>query len=196
MKVYQINRPADLSNFITDAEEPMELDADMAGRIEEVQRALRYTFQDVRILVEALTHESVCQKSSEKRSYDRLGLLGDGALEYIVVEHYYNRYPTTSSKDLKAFTSFILCNNFLGSFYASLGLQTTLMTDPGFSNTWIEDAEGVVQDRARGITNMESLHLSKVLGDAMEALVGVIFVDGGIDLEPMVAGSLATSGKG
>ncbi|KAF9177562.1 hypothetical protein BGZ49_005608, partial [Haplosporangium sp. Z 27] len=174
--VYQINRPADLSNFITDAEEPMELDADMAGRIEEVQRALRYTFQDVRTLVEALTYESVCQESPEKRSYDRLELLGDGVLEYIVVEHYYNRYPTTTgSKDLKAFTSFNLCNNSLGSFYASLGLQTTLMTDPGFGNTWIEDAEGVVRDRARGITNMENLHLSKVLGDAMEALVGAIF---------------------
>ncbi|KAF9182846.1 Dicer-like protein 2 [Haplosporangium sp. Z 27] len=168
--VYQTNRPEDLSKSVTNLEEPMELDAIMAVRIEEVQRALRYTFKDVRILIEALAHESVRRKSPEKRSYNRLELLGDGVLEYIIVEHYYNLYPTTSCKDLKSFTSFSLCNNSLGSFYASLGLQTTLMTDLGLGNTWIEDAVDVVWDRARGITNMENLHLSKILGDAMEAL--------------------------
>ncbi|KAF8945274.1 hypothetical protein BGZ46_006064 [Entomortierella lignicola] len=72
---------------------------------------------------------------------------------------------------------------FMKFFFASLGLQTTLMTDPGLGNTWIEDAEVIVRDRARGITNMENLHLSKILGDAMEALVGAIFIDGGMDLE-------------
>ncbi|KAF8949706.1 Dicer-like protein 1 [Entomortierella lignicola] len=184
--VYQINRPADLTKFISCSKDALELDQDMAARVDDVQKALGYTFNDVGILVEALTHESISVKNPEKRSYDRLELLGDGVLEHIVVEHYYRQYPTTSSKDFKIFAKFVLCNNSLGSFYASLGLQTTLMTDPEeFVNNWIEDAESVVRDRARGVMDMEKLHLNKVLGDAMEALVGAIFVDGGMDLEPV-----------
>ncbi|KAF9182335.1 Dicer-like protein 1 [Haplosporangium sp. Z 27] len=184
--VYQINRPADLTKSITCPKDAVELDQGMAARVNKVQNTLGYTFNDVGILVEALTHESISVKNPEKRSYDRLELLGDGVLEHVVIEHYYNRYPNSDISDLNLFKSFVLSNNSLGSFYASLGLQTTLMTDPEeFDNTWIEDAEGVVRDRARGITDMENLHLSKVLGDAVEALVGAIFVDGGMDLEPV-----------
>ncbi|KAF9147526.1 hypothetical protein BGX20_006630, partial [Mortierella sp. AD010] len=46
-----------------------------------------------------------------------------------------------------------------------------------------EDAKTVVCLRNSGVTDWKGLHLDKVLSDAMEALIGAIFVDSGFVLD-------------
>ncbi|KAF9158143.1 hypothetical protein BGX20_003531, partial [Mortierella sp. AD010] len=48
---------------------------------------------------------------------------------------------------------------------------------------WKENAETVVYLRDSGMTDWKDLHLDKVLGDAMEALIGAILVDSGFVLD-------------
>ena len=48
---------------------------------------------------------------------------------------------------------------------------------------WKKDARRVIRLRDSGVTDWKGLGLSKVLGDAMEALIVAIFVDSGFDLE-------------
>ncbi|KAF9353620.1 Dicer-like protein 1 [Mortierella sp. AD094] len=163
---------------------PKALNNDLILRIQKVECMLGYQFNDPHLAIQATTHESAKALDPKKISYERLELLGDAVLEFAVTDLYYRRYPTTPIRKLRNFKSYILSNDALGSLFASLGLGVILDTDPQeYSDIWMNDADHVIQLRASGDTDFGGLHLDKILGDSMEALVGAVYADSGFSLE-------------
>ncbi|KAF9344451.1 hypothetical protein BGX26_004352 [Mortierella sp. AD094] len=147
----------------------------------EVQRITGYRFKKPDLLVQALSHQSASIGSTNQR----LELLGDGVPGFLAAEHYCRKRLDTPVGDFRTFKSMILSNNALGSLFASLDLDNVLMTGKNINSTLKEDSEDVVHLRETGETDWTDLYLSKTLGDAMEALVGAIFVDAGFALGPI-----------
>ncbi|KAF9351660.1 Dicer-like protein 1 [Mortierella sp. AD094] len=182
--VHQLNRVVDLNTPITiyNTQAPRIVDAETAKMIQQVQGALGYEFEDTQLLLEAMTHESATMEAS----YDRLELLGDAVLEFSVTEYYYRKCPDVPLEDFKTFKRQVLSNNILGSLYASLGLEDTIIIgDQSYKNSLKEEAARAIQFKPSRDTDWLSLDLDKTLGDAMEALIGAVFVDGGFAIEPV-----------
>ncbi len=108
----------------------------------------------------ALTHKSVLERDENRQilSNDRLEYLGDAMLSAIIAQELYNRYPDGSEGFLTKTRSKIVNRTQLNDIAYSMGvadiIQTKLQTDP------------------------TKTHVS---GDALEALIGAIFIDRGFE---------------
>ncbi|KAF9997384.1 Dicer-like protein 1 [Entomortierella chlamydospora] len=182
--ILQLNRTIDLSIPITiyNPKVPRMVDEETVRMMQQVQRTLGYEFKDTGLLLEAMTHESV--KMDE--SYTRLEFLGDAVLEFSVTEYYYKRFPYVPLEDLRAFKCEVLSNNPLGSLYASLRLEDTIIVGDWYLKSSLRnDAARANQFKPNREVGWYNLNINKILGDAMEALIGAVFVDGGFVLEPV-----------
>jgi len=108
----------------------------------------------------AMTHKSVLERDENRRilSNDRLEYLGDAMLSAIIAQELYNRYPEGSEGFLTKTRSKIVNRTQLNNIAYSMGvadiIQTKLQTDPTKTH---------------------------VLGDALEALIGAVFIDRGFN---------------
>ncbi|KAF9353619.1 Dicer-like protein 1 [Mortierella sp. AD094] len=105
-KIYQRYCPLSVS-----AKPPASIDSQTLDRIQRVQIALGYSFSDVRLLLQAITHKSV-----GTQSYERLELLGDAVLEFAVANYHHKKFPFSSLGKFRAFKQPVLKNDALDSF--------------------------------------------------------------------------------
>jgi len=116
--------------------------------------------RDISLYELALTHKSVMKRDDNGilQSNERLEYLGDAMLGAIVAHELYVRYPFGSEGFLTKVRSRIVSRSLLNEIAYSMGLaeilKTRLQTDPSQTH---------------------------VLGDALEALIGAIYVDRGFD---------------
>jgi ribonuclease-3 len=138
--------------------------ADRAEKLlREFQRAINYRFNDVDLLRVALTHRSFA-KSGEKEwlpSNERLEFLGDSVLGLVVSEFLYNRYPEKLEGGLTKLKS-LLVN------------ETTLFRTAEMLNLGDYILLSQEEDRAGGRKR------PSINADAFEAVIGAIFLDGGL----------------
>ncbi|KAF9359998.1 Dicer-like protein 2 [Mortierella sp. AD094] len=179
--IHDIDRPAYFALPVNVFQVAGTTDAKTARTTHEVERITGYLFQDPELLMQAITHDVASTNSTTQR----LELLGDAVLEFLVEDHYYQKRPETPIGNFRTFKSMILSNDALGSLFASLGLDEVLTAGIKGNAKWKKDAADVVHLRRTGVTDWTKLKLGKTLGDAMEALVGAIFVDAGFDLAPV-----------
>ena len=61
----------------------------------QLERIIKYNFNDVNLLKEALIHSSFSIKSykSKKKNYERLEFLGDRVLGLVLAEYIFNIFP-------------------------------------------------------------------------------------------------------
>ncbi|MEE9163031.1 MAG: ribonuclease III, partial [Candidatus Neomarinimicrobiota bacterium] len=107
----------------------------------------------------ALTHRSIGDDSSQ--NFERLEFLGDAILSHVVSAYLYSRYPGESEGDLTMRRSTLVSKRFLAQVGEGMGLHRHLQVDSG-----VRLADAKVR--------------RNLVGDAMEALVGALFLDGGI----------------
>ncbi|KAG0007392.1 Dicer-like protein 1 [Entomortierella chlamydospora] len=182
--VHQLNRMVDhdVPIMIRNAQIPRMIDTETAEIMQKVQEALGYQFKDTQLLLEAMTHKN----AKTSKSYDRLEFLGDAVLEIAVIECYYRKCPDAPLEDFKNFKCRLLSNNALGSLYASLGLEDAIIVNSSeFKLTLKKEAARANQFKPNRQTGWSSLDLKKTLGDAFEALIGAVFVDGEFSMEPI-----------
>ncbi len=125
----------------------------------ELSERLGYRFQDVSLLVLALTHGSAT--GGGQGSNQRLEYLGDAALGLSVCHALYSRLPDVSQGDLTKLKSRYVSNSHLAAVARSLGVGSCLLMSEAES-----DRGGREKERC--------------LADAMEALVGAVYLDGGM----------------
>jgi len=122
-----------------------------------------YKFQDPILLAEALTHPSI---SSGHESFpfanQRLEFLGDSVLQLVVTERLFALFPNSSEGQLTKLRAGIVSRDNLKNHAAAISLGRYLMIGHG------EDING---GRTRAST----------LADAFEALVGAVYLDGGLE---------------
>lgn len=127
----------------------------------QLQKCIHYHFTQVKLLEAALTHSSYANERQENIEHnERLEFLGDAVLELCISEELYRRFPGVREGDLTAMRSKMVNQSTLAGLAHTIGLQSALILGKG------EEAQGG-RDRA------------SLLSDALEALLGAVFLDGG-----------------
>lgn len=131
-------------------------------KLEDLETKLGYHFQDRSLLEHALCHSSYANEQHMDRlmNNERLEFLGDAVLELITSEYLYKTYPTMPEGEATRTRASIVCEQTLALCARDLGLGAWLRLGKG------EDMTG---GRER----------NSVTSDAMEALLGAIYLDGG-----------------
>ena len=131
----------------------------------ELQKLIGYDFRDSGHLVRALSHSSYINEIRRQKhdDYERTEFLGDAVLELTVSEFLYNSYPRMSEGDMTKLRASLVCEPTL-AYCARTGfdLGRFILLGKG------EDASG---GRRR----------DSIVSDVFEAIVGAIFLDGGLD---------------
>ena len=122
-----------------------------------LQERLGHRFGDAALLRQALTHRSFGAPHNE-----RLEFLGDGVLGCVVAEALVARFPAASEGELSRLRASLVRREALAAAASTLGLAEHLRLGPGAD----------VPGRAMR---------PSILADALEALIGAVFLDGGYD---------------
>src|SRR5438128_2638566 len=128
-----------------------------------LEKRIGYKFRNSLLLAEALTHPSLSYET-QRHHFDnqRLEFLGDAVLQLVVTEHLFELFPQCPEGQLTKMRSRLVSREGLKVHAVSIGLGHHLMMGRG------EESSG---GRSRG----------SVLADAFEALVGAMYLDGGIE---------------
>ena len=135
--------------------------------IAELEKRLGYTFHRQELLLSALTHTSFSNEERTEDSNQRLEFLGDAVLQLAVSRYLYFEYPHISERELSKFRENLVSNKALLAPAKRLDLGSFLRLGKG------EEKQG-------GRIN------EKILADAMEAVIGAIFLDAGQSIEGRV----------
>ena len=122
---------------------------------------LGHRFDDPALLELALTHRSWCAEHSESFSNERLEFLGDAVLSLVVARRLYERFPDWPEGDLAKARASLVNAATLAEVGRSVGLGERLRLGRG------EEGSG-----GRGKPS--------ILADAVEAVIGAVYLDGGI----------------
>lgn len=132
--------------------------------VKTLENRIGYTFRNKEYAINALVHSSFSNEnhSFAARSNERLEFLGDAILEFIMSIMLYNNPKNFSEGEMSKLRALIVCEASLNECAQKIGLGELLMLGKG------EEASG---GRTR----------PSILSDAMEAIIGSIYLDGGID---------------
>lgn len=129
---------------------------------EQFSKRLNLPLHNYFLLSRALTHRSYLNENKDAiEDNERLEFLGDAVLDFIVAEWLYNHYPEKPEGDLTRLRAALVHTDQLASFAKEIDLGRALRL-----------GRGEIQAGGR-----ERLTL---LCDAFEALVGAIYLEGGI----------------
>ncbi len=132
--------------------------------ISEFENKIGYVFKNKELLVQAFTHSSLVneQKINKKPDYERLEFLGDAVLEMISSAFLYRTYPDKKEGEMSKIRASLVCEPALAYCSEQLELKKYIQLGKG--------------EEATGGRNKES-----IIADVMEAVIGALFLDGGID---------------
>jgi ribonuclease-3 len=122
---------------------------------QELTRRLSHTFTNVNLLTQALTHRSFGAHNNE-----RLEFLGDGALNFIIANQLYQRFPKLAEGDLSRLRAQLVKEATLSELATSLNLGDALKL-------------------GEGELKSAGWRRPSILADALEAIIGAVYLDGG-----------------
>ncbi|MFY9513029.1 MAG: ribonuclease III [Rubrivivax sp.] len=129
----------------------------MESRLDQLQQRLGHRFTQGRLLTRALTHRSFGADHNE-----RLEFLGDAVLNLTVSTLLFERFSGSDEGDLTRVRAHLVREDSLHRVALSLGLPEVLRLSDG-------------ETRGGGAQR------PSILADALEALIGAIFLDGGFE---------------
>ncbi|HHH38811.1 MAG TPA: ribonuclease III [Sedimenticola sp.] len=130
----------------------------MREPLAQLSRAIGYQFVDQQLLERALTHRSAGSSNNE-----RLEFLGDAILGFIIAEALYQRFPQADEGQLSRLRASLVKRESLAAIARDYRLGAYLSLGPG-------------ELRSGGQSR------DSILSDAMEALLGAVYLDAGFDV--------------
>ena len=130
----------------------------MSEALVQLAGTLGYAFSSEELLKQGLTHRSVKGDNNE-----RLEFLGDAVLSIVIAAELYKRFPEASEGDLSCLRASLVNKESLAELAQSFDLGEYLLLGQG------ELKSGGKQRHS-------------ILADALEAIIGVIYLDGGIEV--------------
>lgn len=128
-----------------------------------MEAILGHRFARPELLAEALTHRSAALSGRiQARSNERLEFLGDRVLGLLIAEWLAERHPDENEGGLGRRLAALVSQPVLAEIAADLGLAAALSVAPSESRAGVRK-------------------LATVLADAMEAVIGALYLDGGLD---------------
>ena len=135
----------------------------MKEKLEKLQEVIGYQFRDPGLLTHALTHSSYANEKhwDKTRCNERLEFLGDAVLEVISSDFLFHTYESMPEGEMTKLRASLVCEPTLAYCADVIPLGDYLLLGKG------EDLTG---GRKR----------PSVVSDAMEAVIGAIYLDGGL----------------
>ena len=121
-------------------------------------------FKDKELLEQAFTHKSwVNENQNKRKSNERLEFLGDAILEYIVSKEIYANFPNKEEGYLTTLRSNLVNTKNLAHIAKKLGIGKRIFLSRG-------------EEEGEGRKN------PSLLADTLEAVIGALFLDQGIEV--------------
>jgi len=129
-----------------------------------LEKKIDYQFRNKDLLQESLTHRSYLNEDPSWRlpNNERLEFLGDAVLELVVTKELFNRYPDFAEGQLTPIRSALVNYQMMAAIAKGIDLGSFVLLSRG---------EAKDNGRARDV----------ILANAMEAVIGAIYLDGGYD---------------
>jgi ribonuclease-3 len=130
-----------------------------------LERSIGYSFRNKKLLTEALTHKSFYHENRGKSDSfnERLEFLGDSVIGLVIVEYLFFLEDRHSESLLAKMKSYLVCESVLADIAVSISLNDYLLLGKG------EEISGGREKRS-------------ILADALEALIGAVYLDGGFEI--------------
>lgn len=132
------------------------------NRLKELEAKIGYQFQNFAYLEHAMRHSSFCNEKKLNRleNNERLEFLGDAVLELVTSEFLFDKYPEMPEGEATRKRASMVCEQTLALCAKEIELGSYLLLGKG---------EELTGGRER----------ASVTSDALEALIGAIYLDGG-----------------
>jgi len=128
-----------------------------------LERLLGVRFKNLPLLEEALTHKSYAMERAGNLPFnERLEFLGDSVLSAAVAHHLFDRYPGVDEGRLSQLKSMLVSRPSLTQWGRDIGLGEFLRLSDGEASTGGRDRDSI-------------------LGNAMEAILGALYLEAGYD---------------
>jgi ribonuclease-3 len=131
------------------------------AEFESICACVGYEFRDRDLIKAALTHGS-SKTGSLKTSYQRLEFLGDRVLGLVIAEELYRRHPRRAEGQLAPNFSLLVRAETCAEAATELGIGEFIRLG--------------TKERLQGIAKNVF-----ILGDVMEAILGAVYLDGGLE---------------
>ncbi len=131
-------------------------------RFGSLEKRLGYTFKDYANLERALTHASVRKRAEGSFHYERLEFLGDRVLGITVADMLYRSFPDANEGELSLRLNAMVKGNTLADISDQLNLHEFIRT-------------------GADLKELTGKRMRSVRADVLEALIGSIYLDGGLD---------------
>lgn len=136
--------------------------ASSSENLETLERSLGYVFQNRELLIEALTHKSFHHENPRKAPFfnERLEFLGDAVLALVIVERVFHCDGGFTESLMSKIKSYLVRGSLLSEIGAEISLGEYLRLGKG------EEETGGRRKKS-------------VLANALEAVFGAVYLDGG-----------------
>lgn len=131
-------------------------------KYKDLEKAIAHRFKDQKLLEMALTHASMRSGKGKRTDNERLEFIGDRVLGLVIAELLSERYPEANEGELARRFNRLVRGETCAKVARTLGLGAHLI---------LSESEAGSGGRAK----------STILADAMEALLGAIFLDAGFE---------------
>lgn len=125
--------------------------------IDTLLKKLEYSFNDISLLEEALTHRSYSSRNNE-----RLEFLGDGILNFVIAHELFKSYPDVQEGDLSRLRANLVNKDSLAEIAGHLVLSEVIKLGSG-------------ELKSGGFRR------PSILADAVESIFGAVYCDGGFE---------------
>lgn len=132
-------------------------------RLEAIEERLSYAFENKELMVLAFIHRSFINEYRQEalQHNERLEFLGDSVLGLVVADYLYHRLPAHPEGQLSQLRSRLVDANSCAQYLQKLALGEYILL-------------------GRGETLSEGRTKTSILADVFEALLGAIYLDGGL----------------
>ena len=131
----------------------------MSDPFDQLQERLGYTFQDPEHLKRALTHPSLTLPTGNNQ---RLEFLGDAVLDLLIASQLYAQFPEADEGALDRMRAGIVNGRALAAIARSMQLNETLRVSEAQRSHHPDPSDAMLED-------------------ALEALIGAVYLDGGLE---------------
>jgi ribonuclease-3 len=132
-----------------------------------LEAQIGYVFQSPALLALALTHRSVSSDNSARTNNERLEFLGDAVLQLVITDYLYANFPNLAEGKLAKVRSAVVSGPALADVARSMGLGEHVELTPAEERTGGREKDSILADTA-------------------EAVIGAVYLDGGLDAASQV----------
>jgi ribonuclease-3 len=136
-----------------------------------LEQQLGYEFKTPELLSLALTHRSISSDDGRRANNERLEFLGDAVLQLVITDYLYASFPNLAEGQLAKVRAAVVSGPALTDVARSMGLGRFV--------------ELTTAEERTGGREKDS-----ILADTVEAVIGAVYIDGGLDAASQVVSRL------